>query len=165
MLHKEAYTITHHDTASTLHDTLATLGALGLAKVLTQLDSGVIKAEVQDENLVTYAEKLTKSEAVINWQQSAHEIALKVRGLNAWPVAQTLYQDKVLRIWSSEVIETNDQQSLALSPGTVCCTNKTLDVVTGNGLLRLLEIQLPGGKRMNTQAFLNAHAMQGVTLG
>jgi methionyl-tRNA formyltransferase len=165
MLHKEEYTITPNDTASSLHDTLATLGAIGLAKVLTQIESGIIQAEVQDESLVTYAEKLSKSEAVIDWQQSAHEIALKVRGLNAWPVAQTLYQDKVLRIWSSEVLETTDQHSLALSPGTVCCTNKTLDVSTGNGLLRLLEIQLPGGKRMNTQAFLNAHAMQGVKLG
>ncbi len=165
MLHKEEYTITPNDTASSLHDTLATLGAIGLAKVLTQIESGLIQAEVQDESLVTYAEKLSKSEAVIDWQQSAHEIALKVRGLNAWPVAQTLYQDKVLRIWTSEVIETTDQHSLALSPGTVCCTNKTLDVSTGNGLLRLLEIQLPGGKRMNTQAFLNAHAMQGVKLG
>ena len=165
MLHKEEYNININDTASDLHDTLAILGAVGLNKVLTQIDSGVIQAEVQDERLVTYAEKLTKSEAVIDWQQSAHEIALKVRGLNAWPVAQTLYQDKVLRIWSSEVIETTDQHSLALSPGTVCCTNKTLDVSTGKGLLRLLEIQLPGGKRMNTQAFLNAHAMQGVKLG
>lgn len=165
MLHKEEYTITPNDTASSLHDTLATLGAIGLAKVLTQIESGLIQAEVQDESLVTYAEKLSKSEAVIDWQQSAHEIALKVRGLNAWPVAQTLYQDKVLRIWTSEVIETTDQHSLALNPGTVCCTNKTLDVSTGNGLLRLLEIQLPGGKRMNTQAFLNAHAMQGVKLG
>ena len=165
MLHKEEYTITPNDTASSLHDTLATLGAIGLAKVLTQIESGLIQAEAQDESLVTYAEKLSKSEAVIDWQQSAHEIALKVRGLNAWPVAQTLYQDKVLRIWTSEVIETTDQHSLALNPGTVCCTNKTLDVSTGNGLLRLLEIQLPGGKRMNTQAFLNAHAMQGVKLG
>jgi len=165
MLHKEEYTITNNDTASSLHDTLATLGAIGLAKVLTQIDSGEIQAEVQDEHLVTYAEKLSKSEAVIDWQQSAHDIALKVRGLNAWPVAQTLYQDKVLRIWSSEVIETSDQQLVALTPGTVSCTHKTMDVVTGNGLLRLLEIQLPGGKRMNTQAFLNAHAMQGIKLG
>ncbi len=165
MLHKEEYTITNNDTASSLHDTLATIGALGLAKVLTQIDSGVIQAEVQDESLVTYAEKLTKSEAVIDWQQSAHEIALKVRGLNAWPVAQTLYQDKVLRIWSCEVLESSDQQSLALSPGTVFCANKTMDVVTGNGLLRLHEIQLPGGKRMKTQAFLNSHTMLGLKLG
>jgi methionyl-tRNA formyltransferase len=165
MLHKEEYTITNNDTASDLHDTLAILGAKGLNKILTQISFGVIQAEVQDENLVTYAEKLSKSEAVIDWQQSAHEIALKVRGLNAWPVAQTLYQDKVLRIWSSEVIETTDQHLLALSPGTVWCTNKTMDVVTGNGLLRLHEIQLPGGKRMNSQAFLNSHVMQGVKLG
>ncbi len=165
MLHKEEYTIDNNDTASMLHDTLATLGAIGLAKVLTQIDSGVIQAEPQDESLVTYAEKLTKSEAVIDWQQSAHEIALKVRGLNAWPVAQTHYQDKVLRIWDSVALETSAKEPSTLSPGTVCCANKTMDVVTGKGILRLLEIQLPGGKRMNTQAFLNAHAMQGVKLG
>jgi len=130
MLHKEEYTITNNDTASMLHDTLATLGAIGLAKVLTQIDSGGIQAEVQDEHLVTYAEKLSKSEAVIDWQQSAHEIALKVRGLNAWPVAQTLYQDKVLRIWSSEVIEASDQQLLALTPGTNIAGQTIFDLDT-----------------------------------
>lgn len=161
MLHKEECVIGDSDTASDLHDKLAELGAIGLVKVLAQMEAGTLHAEPQDETLVTYAEKLTKSEAIIDWTQSARTIALKVRGLNAWPVAQTLYQDNVLRIWQAEVIEIDSD----LEPGIVSCANKTIDVATGKGLLRLHEVQLPGGKRITAQAFLNAHQLKGVKLG
>ncbi len=161
MLHKEECVIGDSDTASDLHDKLAELGAIGLVKVLAQMEAGTLHAEPQDEALVTYAEKLTKSEAIIDWTQSAKTIALKVRGLNAWPVAQTLYQDNVLRIWRAEVIAIESD----LEPGTVSCANKTIDVATGKGLLRLHEVQLPGGKRITAQAFLNAHQLKGVKLG
>ena len=161
MLHKEEYVINARDTSSDLHDKLAELGAIGLRKVLTKMDAGVLTAERQDESLVTYAEKLSKAEAIINWYQSANKLALKVRGFNAWPVAQTLYQGNVLRIWQAEAmdVETN------LEPGRVSCNNKNMDVSTGKGFLRLHEVQLPGGKRMTTQAFLNAHDVNGVRLG
>ena len=165
MLHREEYVIGANDTAGDLHDQLAELGAIGLSKVLAQMEAGAIHAEPQDESLVTYAEKLTKTEANIDWQQPASAIALKVRGLNAWPVAQTLYQGAVLRIWQAQVVEANEDMPLSLEPGTVSCLNKTMDVATGSGLLRLHEVQLPGGKRMTAQAFLNAHAVQGVKLG
>ena len=94
MLHKEECVIGRNDTASDLHDKLAELGAIGLAKVLAQIEAGTVHAEQQDEALVTYAEKLEKSEAVIDWTQPAVQIARKVRGLNSWPVAQTLYQGR-----------------------------------------------------------------------
>ena len=161
MLHKEEYVIGANDTASDLHDKLAELGAIGLSKVLAQMEAGALHAEPQDESLVTYAEKLTKSEAIIDWTQPANAIALKVRGLNAWPVAQTLYQDNVLRIWQAEAIAVDTD----LEPGIVSCVNKNMDVATGKGLLRLHEVQLPGGKRMTAQAFLNAHHVNGVKLG
>jgi len=161
MLHKEEYVIGASDTASDLHDKLAELGAIGLSKVLAQMDAGTLYAEPQDERLVTYAEKLTKNEAVIDWTQAANTLALKVRGLNAWPVAQTLYQGKVLRIWEAEAVAIDT----VLEPGRVSCQNKNMDVGTGKGLLRLHEVQLPGGKRMTAQAFLNAHPMNGVKLG
>jgi len=161
MLHKEECVIGANDTASALHDKLAQLGAIGLNKALAQMEAGTLRAEPQDESLVTYAEKLTKSEAIIDWTQSASSIALKVRGLNAWPVAQTFYQGNVLRIWQAEAIATDTD----LEPGTVSSLNKNMDVATGKGLLRLHEVQLPGGKRMTAQAFLNAHHVNGVKLG
>jgi methionyl-tRNA formyltransferase len=161
MLHKEEYVIEANDTASTLHDKLAQLGAIGLRKVLAQMEAGTVRAEPQNESLATYAEKLTKSEAIIDWTQPARTIALKVRGLNAWPVAQTLYQGQVLRIWQAEAIA----MAANSDPGIVSCHTKNMDVATGNGLLRLHEVQLPGGKRMTAQAFLNAHHMHGVQLG
>ncbi len=161
MLHKEEYSIGANDTASDLHDKLAELGATGLGKVLAQMESGTVHAEPQDEALVTYAEKLTKNEAIIDWKQSANTLALKVRGLNPWPVAQTLYHGKVLRIWQAQAIAADTD----LEPGTVSSDNKHIDVATGKGLLRLHEVQLPGGKRMTAQAFLNAHEVNGVKLG
>jgi len=163
MLHKEECVIGATDTASGLHDKLAALGATGLSKVLEQIEVGTLHPEPQDEALVTYAEKLEKSEAVIDWTKPAAEIALKVRGLNAWPVAQTLYQGNVLRIW--QAAEVNDDSPQQLQPGVVRCVGKHMDVATGKGFLRLLEIQLPGGKRMPVQAFLSAHDVDGVKLG
>lgn len=161
MLHKEEYTIAPNDTSSSIHDRLAVLGAEGLAKVLPQLAQGTVKAEPQDEREVTYAEKLGKSEALIDWSQTADSIARKVRGLNAWPVAQTVCRGETLRIWCAEAVA----GIIGGPPGMVACTHKQLDVCTGDGLLRLQEVQLPGGKRMTASAFLNAHDVNGVILG
>jgi len=161
MLHKEVCDIGAGESASELHDRLSQLGALGLAKVLPTIEAGAADGEKQDESLVTYAEKLAKAEAVIDWSLPAEVLARKVRGLNAWPVAQTLYRDQVLRIWQAEAVAGNNR----LPPGTVVEAGKHLDVATGQGLLRLLEVQLPGGKRLPATAFLSAHAMHNAKLG
>ena len=161
MLHKEECVITDENTSSDLHDKLADLGAIGLKKVLAQIDAGTLVAEKQDESQVTYAEKLEKSESLLDWTLSAVELDRKIRGLNSWPVAQTLYQGKVLRVWKAKVAE--DEKKLP--PGTVIQQSKRMSVATGEGVLDLLEVQLPGKKRMDILAFLNAHDVDGIKLG
>ncbi len=161
MLYKAEYPIGADDTSSKLHDQLAVMGANGLIEVVGQIERGQVIAEVQDEALVTYAHKLEKNEAVLDWQRPAIELDRKVRGLNAWPVAQTLFKGEVLRVWRCALLESNS----TLAPGTLSTADQALDVATGDGVLRLLEVQLPGGKRIAGKDFLNAHAADGVKLG
>ena len=161
MLLKVECPITATDTSSSLHDNLAEMGAAALVEVVSQYQQGTVIPEPQDETLVTYAHKLEKYEAVLDWQQSAIELDRKIRGLNAWPVAQTVFKGDVLRVWNCSLLDV----SSSLPPGTINCANHALDVATGNGMLRLLEVQLPGGKRIAGKDFINAHHVDGEQLG
>jgi len=161
MLYKAEIPIQAEDTSSELHDQLAVLGADCLLKVLAQIETGLIQPQPQDEALVTYAHKLEKNEAVLDWALPAVELDRKVRGLNAWPVAQTLFKGEVLRVWRCKVIAADSH----LPPGTISCGENELDVSTGAGVLRLLEVQLPGGKRIGGRDFLNAHQADNIVLG
>lgn len=153
--------ITATDTSSNLHDQLATLGAKGLLEVVEQYAQGQVIAEPQNEALVTYAHKLEKHEALLDWSDNAIHLDRKIRGLNAWPVAQTLFKGDILRVWNSALTDKVSQ----LAPGSLETSQQTLDVVTGDGVLRLLEVQLPGGKRIAGKDFLNAHSVASIQLG
>jgi methionyl-tRNA formyltransferase len=150
MLLKMACPIGPEDTASSLHDRLATLGAEAIVAALAQLDR--LTPEQQDENAATYARKLSKQEAIIHWQEPAKVIDRQVRAFNPWPVAQTAIDGQTLRIWGAQPrLEPTDAP-----PGTVIATGKTgIDVACGEGILRLTYLQPPGGKPMDIQAFLN----------
>lgn len=161
MLLKAECPITATDTSSSLHDQLAQIGAEALVKVVEQYQQDSVHAEPQDESLVTYAHKLEKHESTLDWQQSAIELDRKIRGLNAWPVAQTVLNGQVLRVWNSTVVE----RKISAEPGSIDCAEHHLDVVTGDGVVRLLEVQLPGGKRIAGKDFLNAHRIDNVKLG
>lgn len=161
MLLKTFTVIRPDDTSGSLHDRLADMGAKALVQVVEQLERGTAIATPQDESQVTYAHKLDKQEAMLDWRMSAVELDRKIRGLNAWPVAQTLFKGEVLRIWRCALTH----QASQAAPGTLSCQEHALDVATGCGVLRLLDVQLPGGKRISGQDFLNAHTVHGVVLG
>lgn len=162
MLHRVSCPIDPGETAQILHDKLADLGASALLETLPGLADGSIQPQPQDENLATYAEKLQKAEAELDWQESAETLAHKVWGLNSWPVAFTRLGAQNLRIWQAIPL---DQQAEGV-PGEVITESRDgIDVKTGDGILRLLQVQLPGGKPLNAEQFLNAHSLLGAKLG
>lgn len=162
MLLKKVIPITDQDTSASLHDQLAELGAVALLEVLEGLSMGIVTTEVQDESLVTYAEKLTKAEALIDWNQPADVISRQIRGLNPWPVAQTSHLGEPLRIWMAQSIKANHEAN----PGTVVIEGpEGIDVATGEGLLRVTRLQLPGGKPLEARDFLNGRSLLNEQLG
>lgn len=162
MLLKSATRIAPLETAGELHDRLAILGAEALAKCLPGLQAGSLQGEIQDEALTTYAPKLEKREAALDWTRSARELELQVRAFNPWPVAETVCRGEVLRVWRAQALEDDAPGA----PGEVLGVDaRNLDVATGAGILRLLEVQAPGGKRLAAGDFLNARDLRGVRLG
>lgn len=161
MLHKKSCVIGPLETAGDLHDRLSQLGAEALAETLPAIESGTVNPEIQDESLVNYAAKLEKEEAPLDWSKPAIELERQVRAFNPWPVAETEYRGQKLRIWLAQALD----EATSAQPGTVLNRDKTLDVATGHGVLRLLEVQLPGGKRISAQDFLNANPVRSERLG
>ena len=154
MLLKQTCPIDREDTAQTLHDRLAGIGATAVIEVLDQLSAGTATPEKQDDSLSNYAAKLSKTEALIDWQQPAYRIERLAHAFNPWPVAQTELGEQMLRIWQARSLdgETTDKPS-----GTVIKADKLgIDVATGDGVLRILSAQLPGGKPLAAVDLLNA---------
>ncbi len=162
MLKQAQCPILPHEAAAELHDRLALLGADALKELLPVIEAGAVRPQPQDEGGVTYAHKVGKSEALIDWSRPAQELERQVRAFNPWPVAYTSFKGDLLRIWRAEALV---QQTDAL-PGSILEGEAgRMDVATGNGVLRLLEVQLAGKKRLPVQPFLNAHRAAGVRLG
>ena len=154
VLYRLTTPIHNRDTAQTLHVRLATLGAQALLDTLGLIVDGSVCPVPQDEDAVTYARKLDKSEAVLDWATSAQELDRRVRAFNPWPVAQTLLQGKTLRIWEAELLSGTAEEA----PGTVLQAGKQgVDVATGDGILRLQRLQSAGGKPLDAGAFINGH--------
>jgi methionyl-tRNA formyltransferase len=157
ILQISACPITAADTGGSLHDRLATIGATAILETLNNLEPAQSKAIKQDNSCATYAHKLDKQEAIINWQNSATDIERVIRAFNPWPVAFTYINDKTLRIWQAEVLDENS----TLDAGTVIrCDKEGIDISCGEGVLRLLKLQPSGSKEMGVLAFLNGHAKQ-----
>jgi methionyl-tRNA formyltransferase len=162
MLYRVTCPIEPGDTAQVLHDKLALLGAQALLDTLPELSNGTIQPQPQDDSLATYAEKLQKSEAELDWNEPAERLAQKVWGLNSWPVAFTRFDEKSLRIWQAIPL---DQHAEGLPGEVIAESREGIDVQTGDGILRLQQLQLPGGKPLSAQQFLNANSLLGAKLG
>lgn len=171
MLLKKTCPILEDDTGSSLHDRLSQLGAEALMEALPGIAAQSLQGEKQDDSLANYAEKLHKAEALIDWTRPAAAIRAQVNAFNAWPVAQTPIdlkgngEPQMLRIWCAEVLPAEAVRSEA-NPGTVISCNKQgIDIVTGDGVLRVTQLQLPGKKPMDAASFVNANDISGLQLG
>ncbi len=160
------------DTAEDLHDRLAAAGGPLLVEALLRLERGEAEEEPQEESLATYAAKLTKGEAPLDWALAAEELDRRVRGLRPWPVAETAWrgmENGPVRIWRAYPLAARPGEEAR--PGEVLGPGDSpegagLRVRTGSGDLLLLEVQPPGGQRMAADALLRGRPLaRGARLG
>lgn len=154
------YAIQPTDTANEVHDALMNLGAAAIVADLQQLKTeGRLKSVKQPEEGVTYAQKLSKEEARINWNESAAVIERKIRAFNPVPAAWVEYQGKPMKIWRAEVVAQQGRAGEVLS-----CSSDGLIVACGENALKITELQPSGGKRMNIAAFAAGHTVEAGTV-
>jgi methionyl-tRNA formyltransferase len=145
------------DTAENLHDRLAELAQSTCGDWLTKLEAGRLNRQQQTEANATYAHKLEKQQAKINWQASALEIDRCIRAYNSWPIAFTSFLDQTVRIWCAELGDNATMKTTA-KPGTILAVDKeSLLVATGNGSIKLLVMQFPGKKALHVSDICHAN--------
>ena len=151
MLHIATLPIESSDTSATLYNKLAALGPKALVDVLDNFDS--YSPEEQDDALATYAKKLSKEEALINWQDDAAQIERNIRAFNPWPVAWMKIDEHNVKVWSGDVVALDK----AVSPGTIVSANKEgITIATGKDALRITSLQIPGKKALPAADVINA---------
>jgi methionyl-tRNA formyltransferase len=165
--------ITPQDTGASLHDKLMLLGAETLISVLPAIaDAGargeMLQGAKQNDADACYAAKLHKAEARINWTRSAVEIERAVRAYNSWPVAYCYFEkngkDTALRLWQATVASATGPAA-DISPGQVVAESTSgIEVATGEGILRITELQPEGKRKMPVADFVNAHTLLQQTL-
>jgi methionyl-tRNA formyltransferase len=157
MLSRFPLAIEDRETAQTLHDKLAALGAEAIVSALQRLQQGPLAGQIQDESLATYAAKLSKAEARLDWSLPARVLERAVRAYNPFPVAQGVFKGDVWRIWQAVVREESGK------PGDILRADRDgLLVGCGQGALLLQEVQKAGGKRLSAAQFLQGNP---VTVG
>ncbi|MBE5877096.1 MAG: methionyl-tRNA formyltransferase [Lachnospiraceae bacterium] len=143
--------IDRKETAESLFDKLSVAGAELIVETLPKIAAGEITPIPQDESKATHVRKMDKSFGEIDWRKSAVEIERLIRGLNSWPSAYTYYQGKSVKLWEADVVAVDAK---AEAGSIVEVSKDYFDVATGEGLLRVKELQLEGKKRMDTKSFL-----------
>jgi methionyl-tRNA formyltransferase len=145
------------DTTGSLHDKLAALGASMIVEALRRLERGELPSTPQPEEGVTYAAKISKDEAKLDFALPAVEVWRKVRAFNPFPGAQGTVNGTAVKIWNADLAEGSGQ------PGQVLAADaQGIVVACGDGALRLLQLQKPGGKRLAAGEFLKSFPLQGL---
>lgn len=153
MLHKLSCPINAEDTSASLYDKLAKLGPQGLLETLQQLADGTAQPVTQDETLVTYAEKLSKEEARLDWALTAVQLERCIRAFNPWPVSYFVIDEQPIKVWKATVIE----DSSTTVPGTIIDAGKHgIHIATADGILNIEELQPAGKKAMKAHELLNS---------
>lgn len=161
MILKTEVPITEEETGESLHDKLAEAGAKLCVETLKAVENHTAIFEKQGESPTAYAKMLDKKLGNINWNNSAVQIERLVRGLNSWPSAYTHWNSKVMKIWHAKAEADNTADTEKKQPGTVVKVEKdSFTIQTGDGILRVLELQIPGKKRMDAGAFLRGYTLE-----
>jgi methionyl-tRNA formyltransferase len=162
MLRSAAIDIDAHESTANLHDRLAALGASLVLPLLTELPECLQHASAQPESGVTYAKKILKEEARIDWQRSATQIDRQVRAFNPWPIAETTWCGKQLRVWQAHVVDAHSEAS----PGTVLHADiNGIQVACSDKRLNIVQLQLAGRSVVSAAEFIKGHTLIGQTLG
>lgn len=152
MIKKFSCTIEPNDTNKTLQDRLADLGARALLESLNDIESGSYRSELQNEKDSTYAKKINKLEAEVDWEKPAVYLDRMVRAFHPKPIARVVLGKSILRICKAEVLD----ETTSEKPGLILKADREgIDVATGKGVLRLLEVQWPGGKCLPISSFIH----------
>ena len=160
MLLKTEIPVEPKETGGSLFDKLAQAGAKLCVETLEALQNGTVTPIPQGETTTAYAKMLDKQLGDINWNKTAVEIERLIRGLTPWPSAYTNWNEKVMKIWDAEVSDIDVEMEDA-KPGTIVKVEKdAFYVQTGEGLLKVCELQIPGKKRMDAGAFLRGYQVK-----
>jgi len=155
MLLKVSTPIGPSDTGGSLHDRLAALGAQAVVEAVARLQAGALPGERQDDTLATYAHKLSKDEARLDWQRPAAELERLVRAFNPWPICHSSLAGDVLKVHAARLVPGQGE------PGRILAAGKDgLTVACGTGALQLTRLQLPGGKPLDFADLYNSRREQ-----
>jgi methionyl-tRNA formyltransferase len=156
-----------HETAGTLHDRLALLGGELIVATLDAVADGSAHQQPQPPVGITYAQKIDKAEARIDWREDAPSVLRRVRAFNPWPIAETTLQHAQLRVWDAELAPAMPEAGAEnAAPGTVLdVSDDGVDVACGRGSLRILRMQLAGRKPLAAREFIKAQRLAGARLG
>ena len=152
MISKKEVKIEDNDTAETLHDKLQKISVTLLLETLPKIISGTNKREKQDDNRATYAYNISRQEEHVDFNKTSKEVFNQIRGLNSWPGAYAVLDDKNIKLWLSKISENHYDAK----PGTIVNLDKNgMEIVTKDGSVLITELQLPGKRKTNIKDFIN----------